>query len=155
MKVVAPDDEVAEGGYYTIPPMQTVKSTASVPDFVVARKGFGKIAFNAPVDLTNVSSLSELREIVTIEKGRVTVYPDKSNHPPAGEGLNVPATVTLENHRPPPDMELEEFKAELEETADTKFISYTPETGTWQFTVEHFSTYVILRHTIYHLNAQS
>jgi len=122
---------------------------------VVERKGFGKIAFSAPVDLTSISSLSELRQIVSIEKGLVTVYPDKSNYPPPGQGLNVPATVTLENHTVPPDIDVDEFKTELEETADTKFISYIPETGTWQFTVEHFSTYVILRHTIYHLNVQS
>ena len=99
-KVVAPDDEVAEGGYYTIPPIQKVASTASVPSFVVVRKGYGTISFKSHVDLTGITSLSVLREIVDIERGRVTVYPDESKHPPIGTGLNVPAEVIMENFRP-------------------------------------------------------
>jgi nuclear pore complex protein Nup98-Nup96 len=138
-KVVAPDDEVAEGGYYTIPPIQKAANTASLPNFVIARKGYGTISFSAPVDLTGISSLSILREIVEIERGRVTVYPNSAKEAPAGTGLNVPAEVSLENVRPPPNIEVDEFTAELQEKPDTTFVSYNAETGLYVFTVEHFS----------------
>jgi hypothetical protein len=84
--------------------------------------------------------LSVLREIVEIERGRVTVYPDRSRHPPPGEGLNIPAEVTMEKLYPPPDSELEKYINDLRSKANTEFISYDPETGIWRFVVEHFST---------------
>jgi Nucleoporin autopeptidase len=141
-KVVAPKDEVADGGYYTSPPMNVIAATASVPDFIVGRKGYGRISFKSPVDITDVVSLSMLREIIEIERGRVTVYPDESKKPSVGTGLNVPAEVTLENVRPLPDFEGDEYIEELlRETSDTTFVSYNLETGVWVFTVEHFSSY--------------
>ena len=122
--------------------MNVIASTASVPNFIVGRKGYGTISFNSPVDCTNVPSLSILREIVEIERGRATVYPDESRKPSVGTGLNVPAEVTLENVRPPPDFEGDEYYIkELRETPDTTFVSYDLETGVWVFTVGHFSSY--------------
>ena len=138
-KVVAPDDDVAEGGYYTIPPIRKVVSTASVPNFVIARKGYGSISFKSPVDLSRITSLSVLREIVDIERGRVTVYPDESKHAPPGTGLNVPAEVTMENLRPSV-AEVEKFTEELRSKPNTEFVSYNPESGVWVFNVQHFST---------------
>ena len=146
-KVVAPDDEVADGGYYTSPPMTVVASTASVPNFIVGRKGYGTISFKSPVDLTDVASLSILREIVEITRGTVTVYPDESKKPPLGKGLNVPALVTLENVQPPPDFEGDEFIEELRVRPDTEFVSYNVETGEYVFNVEHFSTYSAIPET--------
>lgn len=118
-KVVVPEDEVANGGYYTSPPMNVIAAIASVPDFIVGRKGYGMISFKYPVDLTEVISLSMLCEIVEIERGRATVYPDESKKPSAGTDLNVPAEVTLENVRPPPDFEDDEYIEELREISDT------------------------------------
>lgn len=137
-KLAAPDDEVAEGGYFTIPAIQTVASTKSVQNFIVCRKGYGQIAFTAPVDLTDIPSLTILREIVEIERGRVRVYPNKSKQPPVGSGLNVPAKISLEKVRHPPDLEPEEHLEILQSTPDTKFISYDAETGLWIYEVEHF-----------------
>ena len=139
--VVAPDDEVANGGYYTFPPMNVVASTSSVPNFIVGRKGYGTISFKSPVDLTDVSSLTVLREIVEMARGRATVYPDESKEPPPGKGLNVPAEITLENICPPPVFEGDEYIAKLKETPDTTFVSYNPETGAWIFMMDHFSSY--------------
>ena len=51
-KAIAPDDEVAEGAYYTNPATQKVTVTAPVPNFIVIRKGCGSILFKALVDLT-------------------------------------------------------------------------------------------------------
>lgn len=82
-----------------------------------------------------------LREIVEIERGRATVYPDESKKPSAGTDLIVPAEVTLENVRPPPDFEDDEYIEELREISDTTFVSYNLETRVWMFTVEHFSSY--------------
>ena len=141
-KFVAADDEVAEGGYYTIPPIQKVASTASVPNFVVSRKGYGSISFKSPVDLTGITSLSVLREIVEIERGRVAVYPDESKHAPVGTGLNVPAEVIMENLRPSSNDELQKFTDELRSKPDTEFVSYDSATGTWIFNVQHFSVIV-------------
>jgi hypothetical protein len=138
-KVVAPDDEVAEGGYYTIPPMKTAANTASVANFVVARKGFGTISYSAPVDLTGISSLSILREVVEIERGNVKVYPDATKAALVGTGLNVPAEVSLENVRPAHDIDVEEFTEQLKEKPNTTFVSYSAETGLYVFTVENFS----------------
>ena len=95
--VVVPDDEVAQGEYFTIPPMQKVASAVSVPDFVISRKEYGSISFKVPVDLTAITSLSILQEIVEIDQGRVVVYPNESNHSPKGTGLNMPAKVMMEN----------------------------------------------------------
>ena len=138
-KVVAPDDEVAEGGYYTIPPIQKVASTTSVPNFVVSRKGYGSIAFKSPVDLIGITSLSLLREVIDIKRGQVSVYPDETKCVLEGTGLSVPAEVTLENVRPPANVELEQFINELRSKPNTEFVSYNPESGVWVYNVQHFS----------------
>lgn len=137
-KVAAPDDEVAEGGYFTIPAIQNVASTKSVQKFVICRKGYGQIEFKTAVDLSDIPSLSVLRELVEIDRGRVQVYPNKSKRAPGGTGLNVPARISLENVRHPPDIELDEHLENLQATPDTKFISYDSETGLWTYEVEHF-----------------
>ena len=133
-KVLASDGEVAEGGYYTI--IEAVASTASVPNFVVGRKCFGSILFKAPVDLTGILSFSMLREIAEIERGCVPVHPDETMRVPQGTGLKLPAEVSIENHRPPPDMELEEYVQQLQSKPDTKFVSYNANHGVWTFNVD-------------------
>jgi nuclear pore complex protein Nup98-Nup96 len=137
-KVAAPDDEVAEGGYFTIPAIQKVASTKSVQNFVICRKGYGQIEFKNAVDLSDIPSLSVLRELVEIDRGRVQVYPNKSKQAPVGTGLNVPARILLENVRCPPDIEMDEHLEILQATPDTTFISYDSESGLWTFQVEHF-----------------
>jgi nuclear pore complex protein Nup98-Nup96 len=137
-QVAVLDDEVAEGGYFTIPPIQTVASTKSVQNFTVCRKGYGQIEFKVPVDLSDIPSLSILREIVEIERGKVNVYPNKAKRPPVGTGFNVPAKVSLEKLWHPPEVDPEEYLAQLQSTPDTNFISYDAETGLWTYEVEHF-----------------
>jgi Nucleoporin autopeptidase len=84
--------------------------------------------------------LSVLREIVEIDRGRVTVYPDGSKHPPPGVGLNMPAEVTMEKLYPPSNGELEKYTNDFRSKPNTEFVSYDSETGIWRFVVEHFST---------------
>ena len=136
----APDEEVSEGTYYTIPPIQAETPMSSVPNFVVGRKGIGTISFKAPVDLTDISSLSALQEFVKIEQSTITLYPDESKRPAAGSGLNVRAEISL-NYRLPPDIDLEEFKEELTSTnPSTKFISYDAVKGQVVYEVDQFTT---------------
>jgi Nucleoporin autopeptidase len=139
--IVPDDDEVAEGGYYTMPPMKKVASTASVSDFIVVRKGYGSISFKDVVDLTSITSLSVLREYVEIGRGRVTVYPNESTALPPGKGLNIPAEIVLEKSLPLPDVSVDEHIDNLKSQPDRKFVSYDTNTGAWTFQVDHFSTY--------------
>lgn len=142
-KVIAPNDDVAEGGYYTIPPIQIVASTASVENFVIIRKGYGSISFKGPVDLTEIPNLSTVREYVQIERNRVAVYPDKSKYASPGTGLNVTAEVKVEGLRRPPDIGTDVFLGQLQSTPNTKFVSYDEGTGVWIYTVDHFSTIAV------------
>ena len=137
-KIAALDEEVAEGGYFTIPAIQSVASTKSVQNFTVCRKDYGQIEFKVAVDLSEIPSLSILREIVEIDRGLVKVYPNKSKKPPVGRGLNVPAKISLEKVRHAPNIDPEEHLEQLRSTRDTKFISYDAETGLWTYEVEHF-----------------
>jgi hypothetical protein len=123
--------------------MNIVASTTSVPNFIVGRKGYGTISFKSPVDLTNITSLTILREIVQITPSKATIYPDDTKKPPLGKGLNVPAEITLENVRAPPDTKGDEYIEELRAMPETNFVSYDVGTGLWVFTVEHFSSYGI------------
>jgi len=116
--------------------MQRVAGTASVANFVIHRKGFGSIHFKAEVDLTSISSLTALRELVKIERGLVTMYPDESKKPSPGNGLNVPAKIVLEKVPKPPDFEMDEFLEDLKAKPDQEFVSY--ESATWTYQVEHF-----------------
>jgi hypothetical protein len=142
--VIVPDaEEVADGGYYTVPPIKTVASTASVSNFVVVRKGYGSVSFKGVVDLVSITSLSVLRDYVVINRGSVTVYPNEETKPPAGEGLNVSAEVLLEKCFPAPDVSVDSYIHTLKATPDTNFVSYDAETGTWVFTVGHFSSYSV------------
>ena len=67
--------------YYTIPSIERVASTVSVPSFVVGRKDYGSISFKKPVNLTGISSMTDLCKVVVIEMGRVSVYPTISMSP--------------------------------------------------------------------------
>ena len=121
----------------TSPPMETVASSPSVPNFVITRKGYGTITYKSPVDLSDIPTLSALKEVIQIERGLISLY-KKSTMPSPGNGINVPAEILLEGIRPPPDFEPEEFQEELQNKENTQFISYDAETGNYMYTVEHF-----------------
>ena len=110
-----------------------------MPNFVIARKEYGSISFNEPVDLTGISSLSALQEIVKINHGSVSIYPNESV--PPGTGLNIPAQVSLMNLFPQSDIEPDIYMKQLQSEPHTEFVSYDSDTGTWVFNVQHFSTY--------------
>ena len=106
---------------------------------MVVRKNYGQITFKDEVDLTDIPSMTVLRDYIEIRRGGVTVYPKESTKAAEGAELNVPAEVSLEGIRPPPGVDAETFTAELRAKPDTEFVSWDAETGVWVFTVKSFS----------------
>lgn len=144
--------------YYTIPPFEELDnyyepSTDScvVPNFTVGRHGYGSIFWEGPLDIKGLN----LDQIVFIRRKEVIVYPDEDLAPKRGEGLNRPAQITLDQVWPidktsrEPIKDKERLRAmrytEKIESATNKlqasFKEYRPETGSWVFTVKHFSKY--------------
>lgn len=143
-------------GYYTIPPLGSLKNYKNdngrciVRGLTIGRVGYGNIYFPDEIDITDMN----LDEIVHFEFRAVTVYPDDNKRPPVGQGLNRPAQVTLDNVFPRDDHDKEitdvtdiikrNFTEKLKkmcESNNSKFKDYRIDTGSWVFTVEHFSKY--------------
>jgi len=123
-----------------------------VTGFTVGRDGVGQVAFDVPVDLTNIDLDDIFDKLVILNIRQATVYPDQSKKPPVGKGLNVPSTIKLENSWPRgkdkrnPSHEkagprFQKHIERLSKVPDTEFKDYDKETGVWTFTVEHFTTY--------------
>ncbi|KFM26371.1 Nuclear pore complex protein Nup98-Nup96 [Auxenochlorella protothecoides] len=117
--------------------------------FVVGRRGLGSVAWLEPVDVRGL----DLDDVITISRGGVEVYLEGPAKPPVGAGLNRPAEVTMlkifktdkATGQPVTNAAaVESFTRKLKRvTAEqgAQFVSYDPRTGTWRFTVEHFSRY--------------
>lgn len=144
------------GDYWTQPPLKDLKNMSrqqlqKLGKFVVGRDNTARIDFGA-VDLSNVPLDDICGKIVKLELRNATVYADGSDKPPVGKGLNVPSTIWLEQSWPRAKAtkkpvcllegpELKKHIGRLQKMEDTKLISYQPETGVWQFSVPHFTTY--------------
>jgi len=125
-----------------------------VENFKVGLPEHGSVTFLQPVDLTGVASLSSIcGHVVVFDKKSCSVYPDDNNKPPRGQGLNVPALISLEKCWPidrstremvmfdkSSPMYAQHLKR-LRRQGDTTFIDFTTDNGTWTFRVEHFSQY--------------
>lgn len=145
-------------GYWCLPSIEELQQMsldhlANVEDFIIGRKGFGQIAFNYSVDLTTFKdSLAEelFGKVVQINDKTVQVYGSPYSSPEVGTGINVPATITLENLAPldantkspilePARPEVKDLIKKLKKLRGMQFISYDPFVGTWVFQVGHFS----------------
>ncbi|GAV55705.1 hypothetical protein ZYGR_0AY00970 [Zygosaccharomyces rouxii] len=131
-----------------------------VPDFVIGRKGYGCITFNREVDLTvfapNLEEELFGKNVVFHPTKTVEVYPEESQKAPIGYGLNVPATITLENIYPVDRKTKKPLKdgsrsdevqlliKRLKNMRDMEFISYNPFGGIWTFKVNHFSIWGVV-----------
>ncbi|KAJ2725142.1 hypothetical protein GGI07_001512 [Coemansia sp. Benny D115] len=152
------------GTYWMVPSLNKLRSMSTsqlraVKDFTVGRTGYGQVTFNKPVDLTSVGSLASIAGSVVLFDDRVcTVYPDESNKPPRGQGLNVPATISLHNCWPvdratgEPVVSMDDERVikhirRLRKIDETKFMTFSE--GTWSFRVEHFSRYGIEDEDVY------
>jgi len=115
-----------------------------VRDLTVSRPNVGSITFHGETDCTGLDFAS----IVRLEAGEVLVYPDSSQKPPVGEGLNKAATVTMFQCYPPNGNKLlqdprsqEKYKRKIQAMTEEKharFIDYDCLTGVWQFSVDQF-----------------
>lgn len=145
-------------GYYTIPSVSQLyldsEGKCLVSGFTVGREGYGNIHFPGTINIANIN----LDDIVHIRHKEVIVYPDDSNKPALGEGLNRPAQITLDKVWPvdkangdairsPDRLRKMSYEEKLERASTrlgAKFIEYRPETGSWVFKVEHFSKYGLI-----------
>ncbi|KAG0348000.1 hypothetical protein BG004_006376 [Podila humilis] len=145
--------------YWMSPPLEELQKMTSaelqrVENFKVGRPGYGSVDFQQPVDLTGLPSLSSIcGTIVVFEHKVCRVYPDATIKAPRGQGLNVPAIISLENCWPVDKTTQKPLKFDshspmyqkhvkrLRRQPETTFIDFTVEEGTWTFRVEHFSEY--------------
>ncbi|KAI9758833.1 MAG: Calcium-binding component of the spindle pole body (SPB) half-bridge [Chaenotheca gracillima] len=121
--------------------------------FTVGRHGCGSVTFDVPVDLTTVNVDRILDDIVRIITRSCSVY-EFCEKPPVGKGLNVPSTIRLGNSWPrrrggrkhiyeTNGMQFNKHMDRLKSVPGTKFQNYDMQTGTWIFTVPHFTRYGI------------
>jgi nuclear pore complex protein Nup98-Nup96 len=151
------DTEKLEKGDYWISPTETVlgstpfKDLEAVLGFKCGRVGYGQVEFLDPVNLTTVGAVKEIPgKFIIFEEKECTVYPDESEKPPVGQGLNVRAKITLEGCWATDRATREPIKSEdhpkhaahlrkLGNMPNTTFDSFDIEKGAWAFIVEHFS----------------
>ncbi|VDK28887.1 unnamed protein product [Gongylonema pulchrum] len=119
--------------------------------FTIRRLAFGSVFWPGPFDLNNI----DLDKVVHFRQHEVIVYPDDNTKPPVGEQLNRFAEISLDRVWPldkktkefiTDPLRLEElgYRAKLERASlkmGAKFKDYRPMTGTWVFTVPHFTKY--------------
>ncbi|KAF9352830.1 hypothetical protein BGX26_009367 [Mortierella sp. AD094] len=155
----APTENKIEGEYWMTPSLEELRKMSRselqhVQDFKVGLPGYGSVSFLEPVDLSTVPSLSSICGHIVLFQPRICiVYPDEHNKPPRGQGMNVPALISLENCWPVDKSTREPVKFEksspqyaqhlkrLKRQSETTFIEFNTDDGTWTFRVEHFSKY--------------
>lgn len=135
----------------------SLKQLRAVSNFVIGRFGYGYITFINEVDLTAFSEdfRRELfgKTVIFRTARTVEVYPDESEKPAIGYGLNVPATICLEQVYPIDKKskavlkdasrikDFQVFCRRLRSLRNMEFISYNPYGGVWTFRVNHFSVW--------------
>ncbi|KAM5470643.1 hypothetical protein MauCBS54593_003684 [Microsporum audouinii] len=155
--VAVPNVDPKPGEYWMKPSRaelskMTREQLKQVPNFTVGRVRCGSVTFDRPVDLTTVNLDDIFDKIAKISIRSITVYPDEATKPARGKGLNMPSTLRIENswprgrdkRSPSPFTSgptFEKHIKRLKEVTNTEFIDYEKETGTWIFTVPHFTTY--------------
>ena len=123
-----------------------------VQGFTVGRGGVGKVTFQAEVNLNKINLDEVFDNIVVLTIRSCTVYPNPAKKPPMGQGLNVRSFISLQNswprgkdkRTPTGDKSGPRLKKHIErlhKVENTSFMGYEKETGTWTFSVEHFTTY--------------
>lgn len=117
---------------------------ARVPELCVSRAGVGSVTFHGETDCRKLAG--RLAKLVVLERGEVIVYPDQATKPPAGEGLNKPASILLLGCVPKVhgfrdtkarDRYTKRVKQMTEEKG-AEFVDYDCDEGVWRFRVRHF-----------------
>ncbi|KAK9447074.1 nuclear protein 96-domain-containing protein [Limtongia smithiae] len=158
---IADKDEMENDGYWSSPSgaalrKMSLKQLEHVESYTVGRKGYGEVSFNSAVDLSTFAHPDQIPgQLVLFGSKSCTVYPDDSIKPENGKGLNVPATITLENcfpiskedKKPIKEVDHPIFTSHIErlkKMKGTKFLTYIKESGTWVFSIDHFSVWGLL-----------
>jgi hypothetical protein len=144
-----PVPKCTRNGVRTIPSMDillkmTKEELMSVRDFTVVKDDVGKVTFPGTTDVIGL----DIDRIVAFRDREIVVYPNESDKPSIGEGLNKQAEITFFKcwttdkitNRPTDDpVELEAFTKKLRRRCrkwGCQFKSY--ELGNWTFTLENF-----------------
>ncbi|KAG0228754.1 hypothetical protein BGW42_001996 [Actinomortierella wolfii] len=147
-----------EGEYWMSPSLLELQKMSreelkAVDNFKVGNQKWGSVSFAAPVDLTGINLNDICGKLVKFSRKSCTVYPDDNAKPPRGQGMNVPAIITLSHCWPLDKATREPIKAPVGSTVynqhvkrlknrpETKFVDYEADEGRWVFRVEHFSRY--------------
>jgi nuclear pore complex protein Nup98-Nup96 len=152
--------KLKHGEYWARPPIAELQSYGfaqlqNLESLTVGRIDYGEVTFLSKVDVTSIKAISDIPGgIVLFNERECIVYPDEEIKPPVGEGLNVPAKITLlgcwaldkATREPVKDVEAPRYKQHLKKLKsmkDTEFLSFDNEKGTWVFKVPHFTRYGI------------
>lgn len=155
-RIVSLEDQ--EPGQYWMEPSKDALAKMSRADlehiqgFTVGRDGVGKVTFKSEVNLNKINLDEIFDNIVVLTIRSCTVYPNSAKKPPVGHGLNVPSVISLLNSWPrgkdkrtptgdKSGPRLKKHIDRLQRVEGTNFLDYEKETGTWTFSVEHFTTY--------------
>jgi hypothetical protein len=115
----------------------TEEQKKNIGDLVLEIPGGNKIEFTQPVDLSNLSNVNQLKEIVLLsENGKVLVNLDKAG------GLNREAKITMKNI-----FFGDNFSILIDGKNATPFISdvlYDKETGILTFTAKKMGNYEVV-----------
>lgn len=148
----SPVEEADDDGYWTSPPLSELKKKSlsqlrSIENFTVGRKFYGVVKFTKPVDLSAFNLDDICGNVVVFGSKNVILYPE-DDKPQVGEGLNMPAEVTLEGCYPvnkktklaildPKDEVVKKHIAKLKLLPDMTFKAYEPTSGNWTFSFDH------------------
>lgn len=151
-------DELYDG-YWSTPSIKqlsemSIDELSSLDNFIVGRVGCGQIAYNYPVDLSQVYLDAQKKDIplekelfgsvVEINPKVILTYKDHRNKPAMGFGLNVPATITLEGIKPRENLSIDDHINYLKKQIGMEFVTYDPITYVWVFKVKHFSIWGLI-----------
>lgn len=158
VNIVRVNEQAIEEGYYISPTLDELAEMSKlelsrVQNLVIGREKYGQIAYDQPVNLSELSNLGDiLGNIVVFESGTVCVYPSELTKRPPGSELNLPCTVTIEDawprtptqkrikdvHDPRMRKHVERLR-KASEARGGEFVAFAR--GTWVFRVPHFSTW--------------
>ncbi|CUS13655.1 unnamed protein product [Tuber aestivum] len=153
-----PKDDKSPGTYWMVPNASKLKMLPKeqqkrVMGLTIGRRGYGQVRFDNPVDISDIEDIDKIPGHIVLFAQRVcTVYPETMPKPPPGKGLNVPATITLEDCFPVSKNERGKIRdpehpryvthiRRLKSIKDTEFVNYLANEGLWIFRVRHFTTY--------------
>jgi nuclear pore complex protein Nup98-Nup96 len=149
---VADNDDVDENGYWMSPRAAELEKLSlqdlrAVKNFVVGRRGYGKIEFLDAVDLSKFKNLAGeiFGKVVLFVPRSCSLYSDAAGEKPApGKGLNVQTRVSIEGvwplsratREPIKDLSAKASAKHIEKLKSVlggNFVSFDKETGTFVF----------------------